>query len=192
MQFTSKRASIPTAVCIRGVVHKSGPCAPHPGCLLTLPPSLPPQLFLSPSLLVSLKKPARGWLPISHEKPFTHTSAPSLINQGSATWQWECRQAVFTSSVRPPEPLFSDSDTYWCQAWPKADWHLQTHFSDLGRGGLTKASPIHNSSSPPLFSFANTFHLPSPRQDFWKEQMAPAMQRLSLESWAELGKAEGP
>lgn len=65
----------------------------------------------------------------------------------------------FTSSVRPPEPLFSDSDTYWCQAWPKTDWHLQTHFSDLGRGGLTKALPIHNSSPPPSFQLCQ--HIPS-------------------------------
>lgn len=102
MQFTSKRASIPTAVCIRRVVHKSGPCAPHPGCLLVLS-FLPPQLFLPPSLLGSLKKPARGWLPISHEKPFTHTSAPSLINQGLATWQWECRQALFLPVQSGPQ-----------------------------------------------------------------------------------------
>lgn len=39
--------------------------------------ALPP---LPPSLLVSLKKPARGWLHISHAKTFIHTSAPSLIN----------------------------------------------------------------------------------------------------------------
>lgn len=43
-------------------------------------PSLSPLPSLPRSLLVSLKKPARGWLHISHAKTFTHTSAPSLIN----------------------------------------------------------------------------------------------------------------
>lgn len=67
--------------------------------------------------------------------------------------------SVFTSSVRPPEPLLPDSDTYWCQSWPKADWHLQTHFSDLGRGGLTKALSVCNSSFPTFFQLCQ--HIPS-------------------------------
>lgn len=146
MQFTSKRASVPTAACIRGVVHKSGPCDPHPGCLLTLP-FLPPQLSPSFSPCKFEKASLRLATHFTRENISTHfCSQPYKSGFGVLAVRLRAN-SVLTSSVCPPEPLLPYSDTYWCQSEQKAAWPLQTHFSDLGRWGLTKALSSGNSSS---------------------------------------------